>query len=59
MIALMKRGKINKPVNIFDDWYKSGEWADNNIKQDFEKYYFQKVSHIKSLWLKLYLIIYV
>ena len=57
MIALMKRGKINKPVKLFDDWYKSGKWADDNIKADFEKYYFQKVGWLKTLWLKLFLIV--
>lgn len=57
MIALMKRGKINKPVNLFDDWYKSMKWADDNIKTDFEKYYVQEVGWLKALWLKLFLIV--
>lgn len=57
MIALVKRGKIDKPVKLFDDWYKSGKWTDDNIKVDFEKYYFQKVGWLKTLWLKLFLIV--
>ena len=57
MIVLMKRGKTNKPVKLFNDWYKSGKWADDNIKTDFEKYYFKKVGYIKALWFKVFLIV--
>jgi hypothetical protein len=52
MIALMKRGKIDKPVKLLNDWHKIGTWADNNIKKDFEDYYFIKVGWLKTLWFK-------
>ena len=54
MIILMKRGRINKPVKFLDDWYKIGKWADDNIKEDFEKYYFEsKVGWLKTIYYKL------
>jgi len=53
MIALVKKGKIDKPIKLFDDWYSGGKWADENIKKDFEKYYFQRVGWLKEFWFKL------
>jgi len=53
MIALIKRGKIDKTIKLFDNYYEGGKWSDENIKQDFEKFYFQKVGWLKEIWFKI------
>jgi hypothetical protein len=58
MIVLMKKGKIDRPIKFFNEWYYGAKWVNENIKVDIEKYYFQEVGWLKKLRLKMYLIIY-
>jgi hypothetical protein len=54
-IVLLKRGKIDRPINISNDWYKSGKWADENVKSEHEMYYFLKVNWFKAQLYRLWL----
>lgn len=56
MIVIMKVGIIfDKPIKLFDNWYESGWWADENINSDFVNHYFDNVGWFKILIYKLYL----
>ena len=60
MIALMKtgrKGEIDKPVMLFNDYHSSGRWADNYIKEDHEFYYFHTVDGFNLFYYKVLLFI--
>ena len=50
-----KKGKIDKPINIFSDWYSAVTWADENVKSKHEIYHFQKVNWFKALLYRIWL----
>ena len=55
-ITIIKRGgNIDTPIKMFKDWHKAGQWCDDNIKSDFQLYYFDKFSKTKTLWFKILL----
>ena len=54
-IAIIKIGFINEPIHLFNDWYKAGKWADDNIKTEHTSYTFVKINKIKALSYKIYL----
>ena len=54
-IVLLRKGKIDKPINIFSDWYAAGKWADENVKSKHDIHYFLKVNWFKALFYKVWL----
>ena len=55
-IILFKKCKIiDKPIRISDNWFNAGKWADENIKSEHEKYYFQNVNPFKVIFYKIWL----
>lgn len=55
-IALVKKGKIYRPVRLFNDWYRAGKWSDDNIKSDFQNYYFLSLNKFRTILYKIWLI---
>ena len=54
-IVLLRKGNIDKPINIFSDWYVAGKWADENVKSKHDIHYFLKVNWFKALLYKMWL----
>ena len=54
-IVLLRKGKIDKPINIFSDWYSAGKWAGENVKSKHDIHYFQKVNWFKALLYRIWL----
>jgi hypothetical protein len=50
--------RAGQPIKMFTDWWEAGTWCDENIKSDFELYYFDKHSKIKTFLFKIHLFLF-